>query len=125
MQKAGASRPSQTAKYWELLLGCDRVLGCLGDAELYDGLCFDLNRFAGLRVAAHAGFAMCLYQAAQSGDHEHAVFLGLFDCCVGQVLKKCRRGFVVSLEFLCQMTYQLCLGHARSHETSSSETLIL
>src|ERR1039458_5566596 len=48
-----------------LLLGCDRVLRGLGDAELHDGLSLDLDGFAGLRVASHASLAVRLHQTAQ------------------------------------------------------------
>ena len=71
-----------------LLLGSDRVLRSLGDAELHDGLGFDLDGFSGLRIASHAGFAMRLHETAQAGHDEHAVLLGLFDRGVGQVLQK-------------------------------------
>src|SRR5690242_13631991 len=82
---------SQVAK---LLLGSDRVLGGLGDAELHDSLGLDLDGFAGLWVASHAGFTVRLHQAAQAGHDEHAVLLGFFDSDIGQFFKKSRRSLV-------------------------------
>src|SRR5689334_23749823 len=67
--KAGFSAGLRTNQKPELLLGGDRVLGGLGDAELHYGLGFDLDGFASLRIASHAGLAMRLYQPAQSRDH--------------------------------------------------------
>jgi len=62
----------------KLLLGGDRVFGSLGDAELHDGLGFDLNRLTGLGIASHTGLAMRFHQAAEAGDDEHAIlFLSL------------------------------------------------
>ena len=75
----------------KLLFRGDRVFRGLGDAELHNGLRLDLDGFAGLRVASHAGLAVRLHQAAQAGDDEYAVLLGLFDRGVGQVLQKCGR----------------------------------
>src|SRR5207244_6247492 len=79
---------------------------------------FDLDRFAGLRIASHAGFAMRLHQTAQAGNDEHAVLLGLFDCGVSKVLEKRCSGLVVGAEFFGEMTGQLGLGHTRCHESS-------
>src|SRR5215469_7346275 len=81
----------------KLLLRSNRVLGSLGDAELPYRLRLDLDRFAGLRIAAHAGFPVCLHEAAQPRHGEDTVLLGFFDGGVGEMLEKCRRGFVVDL----------------------------
>src|SRR5581483_1257468 len=93
------------------LLGGDCVLGGLGDTEFYDRLGFDLDRFAGLRIASHAGFAMSFYQAAQSGHDEYAILLGLFYGGVGEVLEKCGCGLVVDARLLRQVADELGLGH--------------
>ncbi len=69
-----------------LLLRGDRVFCGFCHAELHNGLRLDLNRFAGLRVAAHASLAVRLHQAAESGHDEYAILLGFFDRGVGQVL---------------------------------------
>src|ERR1051325_12111674 len=75
-------RPAQAGLRSEikskLLLGSDRILGGLGYAELHHGLGLDLDRLAGLWVAAYAGFAMRLYQAAEAGNHENAGLLVFF-----------------------------------------------
>src|SRR5258707_6503105 len=63
----------------KLFLGSNCVFYGFGHAELHYGLGFDLDGFAGLRVASHASFAVGLYQAAQAGNHGDAVFLGFFD----------------------------------------------
>src|ERR1035437_5919789 len=67
-----------------LLLRRDRVLRGLRHAELYHRLRLDLNRFAGLRIASHAGLAMRLHQASQAGhtpltgaDARHVPYRGL------------------------------------------------
>src|SRR5580698_10667616 len=97
------------------LLRSDRVLRGLGDAELHHGLGLDLDGFAGLRIPSHAGFAVGLHQAAQSGDNEHAVLLRLFDSRIGQVLQE-RRGLLV-VEFILfrQKADELRFGQTRCH----------
>jgi len=53
------------------LLGTeDRVLRGLGDAELHHTLGLDLDGFAGLGVAAHAGGAVLQHQLADAGQSE-------------------------------------------------------
>src|SRR5215831_7522619 len=115
-QKAGLRRPFLRGRgvraTRELLLGSDRVFRRFRDAELDHGLGLDLNGFTGLGIAAHAGFAMRLYQAAESGHHEDTVFLGLLDRGVGQGLEEGAGGFVVGLKFLGQVADELSLGHA-------------
>src|SRR5208283_1454973 len=119
-----ASRPFLVSKFSRarapaphtLLLRGDRVFRGLRHAELYDRLGFDLNRFAGLRVAPHAGLAMRLHQAAETGHNEHTVLLRLFNRRVGQVLQKSRGSLVVEFELFGQMPSELSLGHTRCHE---------
>ena len=94
----------------KLLLGGDGVFGCFRDAELYDRLGLDLDRFTSLWIAPQAGLAMSLHQAAQSRDYEDPVLLGLFNSDIGQLLEKCCGGLVVGLEFLRQMADELRLG---------------
>src|SRR5208282_2171489 len=100
----------------KLLFGRDRVLRGLRHAELYDRLRLDLNRFAGLRIASHAGLAMRLHQAAEAGNNEYTILLRLFNCGVCQVLQKSRRSLVVGFELLSQVPSELSFGHTRSHE---------
>src|SRR5579871_3172062 len=108
--KAGSGPAFNTNSKSTLLLGGDRVFCGFGDAELHDRLCLDLDRFARLRIASDAGLAMRLYQAAEAGDDEDSVLLGLFDCGVGEVLQKCRRGLVGELSLLGKLPDKLCLG---------------
>src|SRR5215813_9164223 len=98
------------------LLGSDCILRGLGDAELYNGLSLDLNRFAGLRVPSHAGLALRLYQTTQSGDDEYTVLLGLFHCGFSEQLEKCRRLFVCEFKLLGHTADEGCFGHACCHE---------
>ncbi len=49
-----------------LLRRSDHVFYGLSDAELHDRLCGDLDRFAGLRIAADAGFALRFHEAAKT-----------------------------------------------------------
>src|SRR5579863_10503139 len=100
----------------KLLLGRDCVLRGFGDAELHDRLCLDLDRFAGLRIASDAGFAMRLHQAAQSGNNENPVLLCFFDGGVGEVFEERRRGFVGKLSLLGQLPNELCFGQTCSHK---------
>src|SRR5262249_37026996 len=53
-----ASRDSRIREP-RLLLAEDGVFGSLGHAELHHALGWDLDRFAGLRIAAHASLAIC------------------------------------------------------------------
>src|ERR1700690_3760414 len=117
------TNPSRTSSAC-LLLRCDRVLGGFRDAELHNGLRLDLNRFAGLRVASHAGFAVRFHQAAQSGHYEYAVLLGLFDRRVSEVFQERCSGLVVGAEFLGQMTGELSFGYTTSHEFLLQEKLV-
>src|ERR1700723_4739476 len=96
-------------------LGSDRILGGLGDAELHHGLGLDLDRFAGLRIASHAGFTVRLHQAAQSRHDEHAVLLRLFDGGIGQVLQERRRLLVVEFILLRQKADELRFSQTRCH----------
>src|SRR5215467_14788747 len=53
-----------------LLLAEDGVFGSLGHAELHDALGWDLDRFAGLRITAHASLAICQDKFSDAGHHE-------------------------------------------------------
>jgi hypothetical protein len=66
---------------------------------------------------------MRLHQPSDPGDNEYACFFGFFDRGVGQVLKKCRRRFIVHVNLLCKVTDQLGLGHASCHESSSASEI--
>src|SRR5579864_5359068 len=118
-KRPAGSRPSLKRKSRMLFLGRDRVLRGFRDAELHNGLGLDLNGLAGLRVASHAGFTVRFHQAANAGNDEYAALLGFFNRGVGQMLQERRRGLVVNLRLLRQVTYELCFGHARCHESSS------
>ena len=53
------------------LLGAkDRILCGFGDAEFHDALGLDLDGFAGLGVASHAGGAVFQYELADAGQRE-------------------------------------------------------
>src|SRR6266481_5346837 len=94
----------------------DRVLRGLCHAELYDRLRLDLNWFASLRVASHAGLAMRLHEAAEAGHNEHTILLRFFNRRVCQVLQKRRDRFVVGFKLFGQVPGELSFGHTRSHE---------
>src|SRR6185503_18451789 len=100
----GRLAPAFLQNETQLLLGGNRVLRGFGDAELHDCLGFDLDGFAGLRIASNAGLAVGLYQAANTRNYEYAILLGLFDGCVGQVLEECCCGLIVRSHLLCQVT---------------------
>src|ERR1700730_5009637 len=104
----------------KLLLGGDRVLRGFGDAELHDGLRLDLDGFAGLRVASDASLAVRLHETAEAGNNEDAVLLGFFDGGIGELLQKCRRGFIGKLSLLGEMPNQLCLCQTCCHSVISS-----
>src|SRR5436305_8073143 len=99
------------------LLGSDLVLCGLGHAEFHYGLGFDLDGFAGLRIAAHAGFALGLYQAAESGNHEQTALLGFLERRISEVLQECCRLLVVDFEFIGHIADESCLCHALCHES--------
>src|SRR5439155_23266591 len=46
----------------------NRVFGGLGDTELHDALCGNLNLFAGGRVAADAGLAVHQHEFSETGQ---------------------------------------------------------
>src|SRR5579864_5947869 len=96
-------KSSTTLLLTTLLLRSDRVFRGLGDAEFHHRLGLDLDRFAGLRVAAYASLAMRLHQTAKAGHNEDAVLLGLFNRSVGQLLQKCRCCLVGKFRFLGEM----------------------
>src|SRR6266851_2904961 len=95
-----------------LLLGCDSVLGCFSHAELYDSLGLDLNRFASLGIASHAGFAVGLHQSPQPRYYEHAILFCLLDGGVSQVFEKGNNRLVIGIQFLGHMADELGLSHA-------------
>src|ERR1039458_3018642 len=98
-----------------LLWRSDGVLGDLGDAELDHGLGLDLDRLAGLRVAAHARLAFRLHQFADAGNGELAVLLGLFD---GHFSEQFQAGgclLVGDFELLRHGANENGLGHSFCH----------
>src|SRR5579862_4327608 len=98
-----------------LLRRRDCVLGGLRDAELHDGLGLDLDLFAGLRVAAHAGLALCLHEAAEARNHEYAVLLGFLDRGVREQIQESSGLLVCELGLLCESTDQSGFGHCCCH----------
>ena len=62
-----------------LLLAEDGLFAGLRDAELYDFLCRDLDRFAGLGIPAHAGLAIHEHKLSEAGQRE-----GIFCFLVSQ-----------------------------------------
>src|SRR5579863_4146209 len=117
--KAGTKPAFDSNQKSKLLLGRDRVFRGFGDAELHDRLGLDLDRFAGLGIAAHAGFAVRLHQAAETGNDEDAVLLGFFDSGVREMLQERRRGFVGELSLLGELPDQLSFCQTCSHTSSS------
>src|SRR3984885_2723884 len=98
-----------------LLGGGNDVLCSLGYAELDDGLGLDLDGLTRLRVAADAGLALCLDEAADAGDDEDTVLLGFLDGGLGEQVKEGRGLFVGEFELLCQAPGKSCLGKSRCH----------
>src|SRR3954466_3298167 len=98
--------------------GSDVVFYGFRQIELGHRLRGDLDRFAGLRIAAHARFALRLLQAAEAGKNEDAVFLGFFDRGVSQRQQKRSCCFIVRARLLSEVADQLCLCHACCHESS-------
>src|SRR3977135_3978240 len=94
----------------------DRILRGLCHAELYDRLSLDLNWFASLRVASHAGLTMRLHQAAEAGPNEHSILLRFFKRRVWQVLQKRCDRLVVGFELFGKVSGELSFGHTRCHE---------
>jgi hypothetical protein len=67
------SAPKKSKRFGEEngLLGAeDRVFRGLGDAELHDAFGFDLDLFAGLRIAADAGGAVFQNKLADARQRE-------------------------------------------------------
>src|SRR5919107_1846860 len=81
------SRRRMTYLERRLLLGDDRVLDGLAQAELERGLGRNLYRFAGLRVAALARLALGENHLAEAGKLELAVLLDLAGGKVRQLLE--------------------------------------
>src|SRR6266853_5281723 len=97
-------------------LGCDSVFCSLCHAEFYDRLRLDLNWFTSLRVPSHAGLAMCFHQAAEAGNHEHAILLRLFNRGFCQVFQESCGSLVVKFELFRQVASELSFRHTRSHK---------
>src|SRR6202047_3878466 len=93
----------------------DDVLGSLGYAELHHGLGLDLDRRAGLRVAANAGLALSLDEAADARDDEYPILLGLLDGCLGECVEEGADLLVGELEFFRHETDEGCLGQSSCH----------
>ena len=69
--KRRSDKSKRLEKNCELFLNAeDRVLRGLGDAEFHDALGFDLDLFAGLRVATDAGGAVLEDELADAGQGE-------------------------------------------------------
>src|SRR5208282_1241284 len=114
-EKRGASPHFGQSGMQLLLGGGNDVLRSLGYAELDDGLGLDLDGFTGLGVAANAGLALSLHQAADAGDDEDAVLLGFLDGGLGEQVKEGRGLFVGEFELLCQVPGKSCLGKSSCH----------
>ena len=69
-----------------LLGGDDRVFYGFRDPELHHFLSGDLDGLARRGIAAHPGLAVHAHQAADAGNHEHAVLLGFAN---GQFRETC------------------------------------
>ena len=71
-----------------LLCRDDGILAGLGHAKLHNGLCLDLDCFAGGGVAAGTGFARYFHELAETGHRELAFFLGFL---IGDVRKRVKK----------------------------------
>jgi hypothetical protein len=99
-----------------LLDGCDCVFCGLGDAELNNGFGFDLDGFASLGVAAGAGLALCLDEAAETGDNKNAVFLGFLDGGFGEQVKEGDGLLAGELEFFGHLADECGFGKCCCHK---------
>src|SRR5581483_7849031 len=123
--KAGRAPAFHYKGNQELLLGSDGVLGGLGDAEFHHRLRLDLDRFAGLRIAANASLAVRLHQASQAGHHEDAVLFGFFNSGIRETLQERRRGFIRNLVLFGELPNQLGFGQTCSHSSSSTKISLI
>src|SRR5664279_5408031 len=115
--KGGSSRASPFVLQWGKLLlgGGNDVLGSLGYAELDNGLGLDLDGRAGLRVAADAGLALCLYEPADAGDDKYAVLLGFLDGGLSQQVQEGSRLLVGEFHLLGEMPCECGLRQSSCH----------
>jgi hypothetical protein len=89
----------------------DGVFQHLGRPQTDDGLGLDLDRFAGLGIAAHARFAMCLYNAADAWDDELArAALGFFHRELVQLVEESHNGLLGRAHFFCDVGHDLGLA---------------
>jgi len=115
-KRGGPKTSSFVLQCGQLLLGgSDDVLGSLGYAELDNGLGLDLDGRAGLRVAADARLALCLYEAADAGDNKHAVLLGFLDGGLSQQVQEGSGLLVGQFHLLGQMPCECGLCESCCH----------
>src|ERR1041384_3543743 len=89
----------------------NRVLESLRRAQAHHGLGLDLDRFAGLRIAAHAGLAVRFHNAADPWNDEFARgTLGFFHRKLVQLFKKESRLLLGCAEFFGDMRNDLGLA---------------
>src|SRR4029077_13156372 len=89
----------------------NRILEGLGRAQTHHGLGLDLNRFAGLGVAAHARLAVRLHNAADSRNDEFArAALGFLHRELVQLFEEERCLLLWCAELLGDVRNNLCLA---------------
>src|SRR5207253_5863563 len=90
---------------------CSSDLKRLRRTQANHGLRLDLDRLAGLGVAAHARLAVRLYNAADPRDHEFArPALGFFHGELEQLFKELSGGFLRCADFLGDVSHNLGLA---------------
>src|SRR5690242_6689646 len=114
---AAFSKPNFQGKGWNFRLSAqNRVLEGLGSPQTHHSLGFDLDRFAGLRVPAHARLAVGFHRTSQIGNHEFArAALALLYRQLEELLKKIVHGLPGRLALLRQMAHNLGLAHRLCH----------
>ena len=78
--KAGHFRPAFGSNQSYFFGGTIASLKALAGLNLYDGLCRDLNLFAGCWVPTFAGFPFDQYGFTDAWEHEGSFLLGFGDC---------------------------------------------
>src|SRR5579863_1762000 len=98
----------------------NRVFEGLRSPQTYYRLCFDLDWFAGLRVATHTRLAMSFHRASQVGNYELArAALALFHRQLEELVKKRSHRFFWRFAFLRQMAHNLGLAQWLCHFDAS------
>jgi hypothetical protein len=106
-----AARRNRRANHEEKKLLQNGILERFRRAQADDGLRLDLDRFTGLGVAAHAGFAMRLDDAAESRNHEFTrAALGFFHGELEELFEEESCGFLGKAGFFGEVRNDLGLA---------------